>query len=68
MDSVNFNTTYNTLGIGDVIPPSNHSLGSGDRFDNGKRKKSGIYTQKAAQQINWAAGIPSQLPYVVYKK
>ena len=72
--SNNFSTTFNTIGVGDVVPAgANGQLGSGDRFDqsfkNKKgKKKTGIATKAPAQNINWAKGIPTAMPYVVFSK
>lgn len=61
----NFNTTFNTLGVGDVVPAGlgDEELGSGDKLSSSKKK---VSIKKAAKNV--FSSNQTELPYIVFTK
>lgn len=64
-----YSTTFNTIGVGDVVSPGqNNGIGSGDRFDNKRAKKHKLSVKRGPVAMATAKGIPAPRPLIVYTK
>lgn len=68
-DGVVYNTPMNTIGIGDPVPASMGTFGSGDRFDGGIGKKSKNKNKKIYSKppVQYSFKGIQQMPLIVYK-
>lgn len=56
-----YNTTFNTMGIGNAVPAGNTTTGSGDKFDNSLKKDKKKKSKQKSFSVN-------ELPNIVYLK
>lgn len=64
-----FNTNFNTVGIGDAVPAGTNSLGSGDLFgSSNKASKSKGKKGAKGQTMITSPGPEVERPWIVYAK